>query len=498
MAPEIQHRERVERIEEEMKDHLAMKNSLGHPLCLSLRYNRAPSNTTREKAYKAEGSARLDLSPLNHIVRVNTEKQTVVVEPRVTMEELVAATLPFGLIVPIVPEFKGITVGGALLGGATESSGHKWGLFHDLALSYEVMIGNGQVLQASPYENQDLFYALPCSYGALGVLLSVELKLVPAFEKVSLAYTVFTKPSDALQFLCQRAHAWDAPDFLDGIVFSPTLSVVIEGMGHMHQEPLFPPLFSMKRPGSEWYYQHVRRKATESKSVSFEESMTLVDYLFRYDRGAFWMGSYLFSSRFARMFLIEALLHRKREKAHVFDLADRCTIGELKGPNAFWRAVLSPLLTSKQLWTLFHRAERWMHNQLLIQDFCIPEESVLYFLEEAIEEARVFPLWLCPIKGTRENQLFAPHLLSGKGEETHVINVGMYGIPTVDKDVPQLTRSLEKKTHMYGGRKVLYSRSYYTKEEFWHIYPHGAYESLREKTHAHGIWHDILDKVLSE
>lgn len=498
MTPEVQHRERVERLEEGMREMLSVRNSVGHPLCLSLHYSHAPSNTTRTKSYKMGAFAHLDLSDLNHIIRINTEKKTVFVEPRVTMEELVAATLPLGLMTPIVPEFKGITVGGAILGGSTESAGHKWGLFHDLALSYEVLMGNGQVIQASPYENQDIFYALPCSYGALGTLLSVELKLVPAIEMVSLKYTVFIKPLDALQYLCQRVHARDAPDFLDGIVFSPTLSVVIEGVGQTNQNLSSSPLFSMKRPGSEWYYQHVRRKATDALDSHFEESMTVPDYLFRYDEGAFWMGSYLFSSQFAKAFFIEGIFHRTREAPYLGDSFDRTEMSLMKGPNGFCRTVFHPLLTSKRLWALFHKAEKWMHHQAIIQDFCIPEERAPYFLEEVLQEAHVFPLWLCPIKGTKDAQIFAPHLLAEASETTHVINLGIYGLPTALYDIPQVTRSLERKTHIYGGRKVLYGRSYYTPEEFWHIYPHGAYEALREKVHAHGVWHDIVDKVLSE
>ena len=37
--------------------------------------------------------------------------------------------------------------------------------------------------------------------------------------------------------------------------------------------------------------------------------------------------------------------------------------------------------------------------------------------------------------------------------------------------------------------KVLYSRSYYTVDEFWKIYSQEAYEALREKTKADGVLH---------
>ena len=95
----------------------------------------------------------------------------------------------------------------------------------------------------------------------------------------------------------------------------------------------------------------------------------------------------------------------------------------------------------------------------MIQDFCIPETKAVYFLEDVFQGVGVFPLWLCPIKGTRERQLFAPHLLSNDKAPSHFINVGVYGLPTRSHDVPSLTRFLENKTKIYCGRKVLYSLS---------------------------------------
>ena len=46
------------------------------------------------------------------------------VEPRITMEELVRKMMPYGLTIPVVPEFKSITVGGAIMGMGGESASH--------------------------------------------------------------------------------------------------------------------------------------------------------------------------------------------------------------------------------------------------------------------------------------------------------------------------------------------------------------------------------------
>lgn len=64
----------------------------------------------------------VDTSLLNNVLRVDTETMTALVEPNVPMDSLVQATLPFGLVPPVIMEFPGITVGGGFAGTAGESS----------------------------------------------------------------------------------------------------------------------------------------------------------------------------------------------------------------------------------------------------------------------------------------------------------------------------------------------------------------------------------------
>jgi hypothetical protein len=46
-----------------------------------------------------------------------------------SMEQMVDALLPLGLMPAVVPEFKGITIGGSLQGLAAESTSFKYGIF---------------------------------------------------------------------------------------------------------------------------------------------------------------------------------------------------------------------------------------------------------------------------------------------------------------------------------------------------------------------------------
>jgi len=58
----------------------------------------------------------VDTSGFSHVLKIDREKKTVLVEPNVPMDVLVEETLKLGLLPPVVMEFPGITVGGGFAG----------------------------------------------------------------------------------------------------------------------------------------------------------------------------------------------------------------------------------------------------------------------------------------------------------------------------------------------------------------------------------------------
>lgn len=137
------------------------------------------SNMMRKLDYRHLGKE-LGLGTLDRIVHLDQEKQVVFVEPCVPMDQLASTLLSEGYLVPVVPEFKGITVGGAISGAALESSSHRFGQFNDTCLSYEILLGNGDLVQASQEVCSDLFYGVAGSYGSLGIVTMVEIQLIPS------------------------------------------------------------------------------------------------------------------------------------------------------------------------------------------------------------------------------------------------------------------------------------------------------------------------------
>src|SRR5688500_4521960 len=64
---------------------------------------------------------RVDASSLTNVLSIDTENARCVAEPGITFAALVEQTLPHGFLPAVVPELKGITIGGAVAGCSVES-----------------------------------------------------------------------------------------------------------------------------------------------------------------------------------------------------------------------------------------------------------------------------------------------------------------------------------------------------------------------------------------
>ena len=440
---------------------------------IALHYTHGNSNTTRSKAYK-RGCKTLSCQGLDQVLHVNVERKRAQVLPRVTMETLVRSTLPYGLIPPVLPEFKGITVGGAIMGAAAESGSHRWGIFHDTCTEVQLIDGAGNLITASPTQNPSLFYGISGSYGSLGMLACAEVKLVPALPTVFLRYHPFKDPHEALEKMMGLV---GHTDFLDGILFGPHHGVIITGEMICEQAPA---------SSFQWFAGHA-----QTITSYHEEKMPLFDYLFRYDEGAFWMGSLLFKPGFLARYCVQGLMKCPATQNHFSD-REIARFKHFSYPSMCMRKLARPFMSSRRLWGLLHRAENWIQDRLVIQDCLIPTPQAHHFLTGILKDPGIYPLWFCPLKGTDTPQHFAPHM-----GHPSLINFGLYGTPAYSAPMEQIMKTLEARTHACEGRKVLYSRSDYTEEDFWKIYPQKEYELLRQQTHAQGVWRGLTEKVLS-
>ena len=124
----------------------------------------------------------LDLTPMKS-VRVDPVKRTVRVEPGVTLGELDRETQAFGLGVPVgINSTTGVA--GLTLGAGFGWISRNFGLSIDNLVSADVVTADGRLVQASPDQEPDLFWAIRGGGGNFGVVTSFEFKLHPVGPQV--------------------------------------------------------------------------------------------------------------------------------------------------------------------------------------------------------------------------------------------------------------------------------------------------------------------------
>ncbi|KAK4135147.1 FAD-binding domain-containing protein [Trichocladium antarcticum] len=416
----------------------------------------------------------VDISGLDRVLKIDENSRTAVVEPNVPMDKLVAATLARGFIPPVVMEFPGITVGGGFAGSAGESSSFRYGYFDQTVRSVEMVLATGDVVRASPSENPDLFQGAAGTAGTLGIATKLELSLIPAKRFVKLEYHRYNTVSETIAAV-RRATEDAANDYVDGIIFSKTLGLVMTGQLTDDIPPSTTPQ-TFSGAWDPWFYLHASQQARKcpphnnnnnnnnnnNLSPPPTDYIPLAEYLFRYDRGGFWVGARAFAyfpfvpfNRVTRWFTDDFMHTRMLYRA-------------LQGSN--------------------------MAAGNVVQDLSLPYPTAGAFVDHTAETLAVWPLWLCPLRATR-GPTFHPSSCSADGQPQPMLNIGLWGAAAdaVDVFVAQ-NRALEAKLTELGGRKVLYSQTFYEKAEFWSLYDAAWYDGLREKYGATTL-PSVYDKV---
>jgi len=123
-----------------------------------------------------EGSLFLDMRGMKRVVAFSPENRTISVEPGITWRAIQELIDPHGLSVKIMQSYASFTVGGSLsvnVHGRYVGQGPLIGSVR----SIEVVLADGQLVQASPSENAELFYGSIGGYGGLGVIVQATLEL---------------------------------------------------------------------------------------------------------------------------------------------------------------------------------------------------------------------------------------------------------------------------------------------------------------------------------
>lgn len=451
-------------IVEDVADKIRNFYKLGQPF----RIFHGSSSSTRP--HHDPGVNIIDIGMLSEIISIDTARKTCLVEPNVPMDRLVEATLAYGLIPPVVMEFPGITAGGGFSGTSGESSSFRYGFFNETVNFVEIILGNGEVVRASSDEREDLFHGAAGAAGTLGITVLLQVRLVEAQTFVKTTYHRVSSIGSAVSQIekcCKKANI----DYVDGILFSKTHGVVITGE-LTNVKPAESLIRTFSNAGDPWFYIHVSDVTTDlSPLSSATEYVPLGEYLFRYDRAAFWVG---------------------RQGYTYFKFIPF---------NKFFRWLLDDYSHTRMLYHALHASR--ISEQFVIQDLALPYDTAEIFIDWVDSQLGIWPLWLCPLKETTmptfhpvtSNLAKSREHYGQTGMSQPMLNIGVWGWgPSNQTEFLAKNRALEEKLVELGGRKWLYAHTYYTEERFWGLYDRSWYQSLRERYFATTL-PTVYDKV---
>jgi FAD/FMN-containing dehydrogenase len=414
------------------------------PATAVVRLAKPTSNLFRDRARRdAPG---LNVSGLTNVISVDKDARTADVAAMCTYEDLVAATLPYGLSPLVVPQLKTITLGGAVAGLGIESTSFRNGLPHESVLEMDILTGTGDLLTVSPHEHSDLFRAYPNSYGTLGYSTRLRIELEPVKPFVALRHVRFGSLSDlmtAMDRIIETGGFDGVPvDYLDGVVFSATESYLSVGVRT-----------ATPGPASDYTGQDIYYRSIQHETGTKEDRLTTHDYFWRWDTDWFWC-----SSAFGA------------QNPHLRRWWPR----RYRRSSAYWK-----LVALDRRFGIADRIEKRNGRpprERVVQDVELPLEHTTEFLEWFLEAVPITPIWLCPLRLRDQNGWSLYPIRPGHS----YVNVGFWSSVPVGASDGSTNRLIEEKVDTLDGHKSLYSDSYYSREKFDELYGGETYKTVKK------------------
>lgn len=434
----------------------------------------------------------------DNIIEINTQTlnnvlshddEYIYVEPSITMNEIINYLKIYNKMLYVMPEFKNLTIGGLIQGGGIESSSFKYGQLDDTATEYEILLSNGTLITANKDDNSDLFYGINSSIGTLGILTYVKLKIRPMKKYVNIDIIKFNNVELSIEYINNiyknKNESSDDVDFIDGIIFDKSNIKII--IGRLTDELKHPSnLKILNTTFGKWYYDICNDSCCEINSINNNErnpmveqfTLRIMDYIFRFDLGCFWMANY----------------------------AKVKNIKISKYP--FIKKILSSYFTTEKMYMKYHsKSEEERSKRFIIHDVYLPSENVNAFVNYIFDSFDIKPLWLLPIKPVSSDKFLCPHY---NKDNKLMYDIGVYGEPrhvenggVIDPVATNI--ELEKICNQLNAKKMAYASYYSDKSTYLKILSNNTeyssdellekYNNIRDKFFSYKLKH-IVEKIL--
>lgn len=376
------------------------------------------------------------------ILEIDDTKRTLRVEPLATMGQITAFLNPLGWTLPVLPELDDLTVGGLIMGVGIETSSHNFGLFQHCCVAFELVLADGSVVTCSKEENPYLFYAVPWSYGTLGLLVSATIQIIPAKKYLKMEYIPVKTKAELVKRFAIESNKGKENMFVEGLMYSENTTVIMLGNMTDHAESgKINPIGYFWKP---WFFKHVE-KFLESGPAT--EYIPLRHYYHRHSRSIFW------------------------------ELQDIIPFGNNPIFRYLFGWTVPPKISLLKL-TQGEATIKLYEKYHIIQDMLVPMKDLGDALKVFHNEIDMYPLWLCPFKLFNLPGMVHPR---GTSDEMYV-DIGAYGAPKAKNyEAKATTRNLEAYVNKVNGFQMLYADTYMTREEFHKMFDHTLYNKMRDE-----------------
>lgn len=475
-APE-RHGEKVREVQDQVRRWAAQPEHARRPMCTD-RKTWMNLSTRFEPKHEWE---QIRMGKLRDILHVDEDALTVHVEPFVTVGQATRHLIDRGYMLAVNLEIAEATIGGLAMAVGMTTHSHKVGLLSETVVAYEIITAQGELLRVTEDSHPDLYRALPWSHGTLGLLVGLELKIIPVKSHIHMRYEPVHSQEDYCRRMYELATQEDAPDFVEATVYSHEEAVIMKGdfadPSGPEQEAKINPIGRWYKP---WFYTHVRQYL----SGEGDEYIPLRHYLLRHNRSIFWVVEHMIPG----------------------------------GNHPVFRALLGWMMPPKIAFLKFSTTpavRKMTFTMQVFQDITLPMSAMAKAVDKADELFDMYPILLYPCRiydrGPGSGQLRNPapeDRVEGSGEgdappHAMYFDLGVYGVPgPIQRGKKFKTvhamREMEAFTQSVRGFPFLYADTFMTREEFERMFDLELYEKVRAKYGAEGGFPHLYDKIKPE
>ena len=140
----------------------------------------------------------LETTELQYFQEFDPETGVLACDAGVSLYEILNVFIPQGCFLPVTSGTRFVTVGGAIASDIHGKNHHVDGTFCEHVLSFDIALGNGEIVTASPTQNPDLFHATCGGMGLTGVIISARIRIKPITSSEILETTIKAPNLDAV------------------------------------------------------------------------------------------------------------------------------------------------------------------------------------------------------------------------------------------------------------------------------------------------------------